>query len=164
MQIDNGWINVRSLYQYRHVDSTVLYVDMSLSKLCRDISTLSAVDKSTRYKGCNYYHAQTSAVCWGLGMDKWFNPTCYNGCNYLSMLGLSMLVKGATGAAHEWNTNSVVITPTHVSLPFIAVPSTGTVMTEMSDLLPFKFLSPLKPGSPYKWSWKSCEISRHFEC
>ena len=47
MQIDNGWINVRSLYQYRHVDSTVLYVDMSLSKLCRDISTLSAVDKST---------------------------------------------------------------------------------------------------------------------
>ena len=49
MQIDNGWINVRSLYQYRHVDSTVLYVDMSLSKLCRDISTLSDVDKSTTY-------------------------------------------------------------------------------------------------------------------
>ena len=24
---------------------------------------------------------------WSLGMDKWFNLTLYNGCNYLSMLG-----------------------------------------------------------------------------
>ena len=26
--------------------------------------------------------------CWSLGMDKLFYPTLYNGCNYLSMLGL----------------------------------------------------------------------------
>ena len=25
--------------------------------------------------------------CWSLGMDKWFYPTFYNGCNCLSMLG-----------------------------------------------------------------------------
>ena len=25
---------------------------------------------------------------WSLGMDKWFHPTLYNECNYLSMLGL----------------------------------------------------------------------------
>ena len=32
-------------------------------------------------------------------LDKKFHPTRYNGCNYLSMLGLklNMLVKGATG-------------------------------------------------------------------
>ena len=28
--------------------------------------------------------------CWILGMDKWFHPTLYNGCNYLSMLGLKL--------------------------------------------------------------------------
>ena len=27
---------------------------------------------------------------WNLGMDKWFHPTVYNGCNYLSMLGLKL--------------------------------------------------------------------------
>ena len=28
--------------------------------------------------------------CWSLGMDKWFHPTVYNGCDYLSMLGLKL--------------------------------------------------------------------------
>ena len=27
---------------------------------------------------------------WSLGMDKWFHPILYNGCNYLSMLGLKL--------------------------------------------------------------------------
>ena len=27
---------------------------------------------------------------WSLGMDKWFHSTLYNGCNYLSMLGLKL--------------------------------------------------------------------------
>ena len=27
---------------------------------------------------------------WSLGMDKYFHPTLYNGCNYLSMLGLKL--------------------------------------------------------------------------
>ena len=26
-----------------------------------------------------------------LGMDKWFHPTRYNGCNYLSMLGVTLI-------------------------------------------------------------------------
>ena len=30
-------------------------------------------------------------LCWSLGMDKSFHPTCYNGCNYLSMLGLKLI-------------------------------------------------------------------------
>ena len=34
---------------------------------------------------------------WSLGMDKWFHPTHYDGCNYLSMLGLK-LVKAAPDA------------------------------------------------------------------
>ena len=35
---------------------------------------------------------------WSLGMDKWFHTTLYNGCNYLSMLGLKlMLMKGDPG-------------------------------------------------------------------
>ena len=28
---------------------------------------------------------------WSLGMDKWFHPTLYNGCDYLSMLGLKLI-------------------------------------------------------------------------
>ena len=28
---------------------------------------------------------------WSLGMDKLFHPTHYNGCNYLSMLGLKLI-------------------------------------------------------------------------
>ena len=28
--------------------------------------------------------------CWSLGMDKKFHLTLYNGCNYLSMLGLKL--------------------------------------------------------------------------
>ena len=27
---------------------------------------------------------------WSLGMDKWFHPILYYGCNYLSMLGLKL--------------------------------------------------------------------------
>ena len=27
---------------------------------------------------------------WSLGMEKWFHPTLYNGCNYLSVLGLKL--------------------------------------------------------------------------
>ena len=28
---------------------------------------------------------------WSLEMDKWFHPTHFNGCNYLSMLGLRLI-------------------------------------------------------------------------
>ena len=28
---------------------------------------------------------------WGLGMEKLYHPTLYNGCNYLSMLGLKLI-------------------------------------------------------------------------
>ena len=34
---------------------------------------------------------------WCLGMDKEFHPTCYNGCNYLSMLGLKLIHIGENG-------------------------------------------------------------------
>ena len=33
-------------------------------------------------------------------MDKYFHPTLYWACDYLSMLGLTMLIKGATGVSH----------------------------------------------------------------
>ena len=44
-------------------------------------------------------HSQTGCNRWSLGMDKWFHPTLYNGCNYLSMLGLKWIQvsKGAPG-------------------------------------------------------------------
>ena len=29
--------------------------------------------------------------CWSLGMDKWFRPTHYWACDYLSMLGLKLI-------------------------------------------------------------------------
>ena len=29
--------------------------------------------------------------CWSLGMDKWFHPTHYWACDYLSMLGLKLI-------------------------------------------------------------------------
>ena len=32
--------------------------------------------------------------CWSLGMDKWFHPTLYNGCNYLSIQGLYLIHVG----------------------------------------------------------------------
>ena len=34
---------------------------------------------------------------WSLGMDKDFHPTLYNGCNYLSMLGLMFIHVSKTG-------------------------------------------------------------------
>ena len=36
---------------------------------------------------------------WSLGMDKWFHPTLYWACDYLSMLGLKLnhVSKGTTG-------------------------------------------------------------------
>ena len=70
MQIDNDWINVRSLYRYRHVYSTVLYIDMLLTKLRRDISTLSAVGKNTTYmimiysNRVSHYQWRCKWSCW----------------------------------------------------------------------------------------------------
>ena len=37
---------------------------------------------------------------WSLGMDKYFHPTHYNGCNYLSMLGLKLNHVSKRG--HRW--------------------------------------------------------------
>ena len=37
----------------------------------------------------NSFHSKKSQSpqnCWSLGMDEWFHPTLYNGCNYLPML------------------------------------------------------------------------------
>ena len=39
----------------------------------------------------SFIHSPTSMVVWSLGMDKLFNLTHYNGCNYLSMLGLNII-------------------------------------------------------------------------
>ena len=36
-------------------------------------------------------HSQIQRLhLWSLGMDKWFHLTIYNGCNYLSILGLKL--------------------------------------------------------------------------
>ena len=42
--------------------------------------------------GWNYLSIPKLQRCnrWSLGMDKWFHTTLYNGCNYLSMLGLKL--------------------------------------------------------------------------
>ena len=42
--------------------------------------------------GWNYLYIRKLQwlYCWSLGMDKEFHPTLYNGCNYLSMLGLKL--------------------------------------------------------------------------
>ena len=42
--------------------------------------------------GWNYLSITKLQQCnrWSLGMDKLFHPTVYNGCNYLSMLGLML--------------------------------------------------------------------------
>ena len=42
--------------------------------------------------GWNYLSIPKLQRCnrWSLGMDKQFHPTFYNGCNYLSMLGLKL--------------------------------------------------------------------------
>ena len=37
---------------------------------------------------------------WSLGMDKWFHPTFYNECNYLSMLGLKL--NHVSKRSHWW--------------------------------------------------------------
>ena len=41
--------------------------------------------------GWNYLHH------WSLGMDKELHPTHYNGCNYLSMLGLKLIHVSKSG-------------------------------------------------------------------
>ena len=42
--------------------------------------------------GWNYLSIPKLQRCsrWSLGMDKWFHPTLYNGCNYLSILCLKL--------------------------------------------------------------------------
>ena len=42
--------------------------------------------------GWNYLSIPKLQRCnrWSLGMDKYIHPTFYNGCNYLSMLGLKL--------------------------------------------------------------------------
>ena len=45
-------------------------------------------------------HSQASLHCWSLEMDKRFNSTLYNECDYLSMLQ-SVLVKGAPGVISQ---------------------------------------------------------------
>ena len=40
--------------------------------------------------------------CWSLGMDKLFHPTVYNGCNYLSMLGLKLNQVSKRGPWCQW--------------------------------------------------------------
>ena len=58
------------------------------------------------YCTCNYVRINDIYICmewnylsipklqrlhsWSLGMDKLFHPTCYNGCNNVSMLGLTL--------------------------------------------------------------------------
>ena len=40
---------------------------------------------------------------WSLGMDKWFHPTPYSTCNYLSMLGLQLIhVNKKAPGVSEW--------------------------------------------------------------
>ena len=41
----------------------------------------------------NYLSIPKLQLCnrWSLGMDKWFHPTLYNGCYYLSMLGFKLI-------------------------------------------------------------------------
>ena len=39
---------------------------------------------------------------WSLGMDKQFHPTLYNGCNYLSMLGLKLNRVSKRGYWPDW--------------------------------------------------------------
>ena len=42
--------------------------------------------------GWNYLSIPKLQRCnrWSLGMDKWFHPTLYHACDYLSMLGLGL--------------------------------------------------------------------------
>ena len=42
---------------------------------------------------------------WSLGMDKQFHPIFYNGCNYLSMLGLKLNHASKSGQWMIWNLN-----------------------------------------------------------
>ena len=43
------------------------------------------------YMSSTRLSVSTAAAPFYLGMDKWFHPTLYTGCNYISMLGLKLI-------------------------------------------------------------------------
>ena len=57
-------------------------------------------------------HSQTSTVQpLKFGMDKQFHPTLYNGCNYLSMLGIKLNHASERG---PWERDSFISVVTNI--------------------------------------------------
>ena len=79
---------------------------------------------------------------WSLGMDKGFHPTLYDGCNYLSMLGLNLIHVSKWGHGStkmiqitgiqrnlEESISDFIISTADGLVPFGASSSAGTIMT-----------------------------------
>ena len=57
------------------------------------------------YQWCN---------CWSLGMNKWFHPTLFNQCNYISMLGFKLIHLNKRGPRLiNCMRKIIMITPSH---------------------------------------------------
>ena len=69
---------------------------------------------------CYGFYLSIPKVLWcnrsRFGMDKWFHPTFYNGCNYLFMLIFCFII-AMCWFTFLWHVLTILRSPSHVSFP-----------------------------------------------
>ena len=71
---------------------------------------------------------------WGLGMDKWFHSTHYNGCNYLFMLGYKLTHVRKRGT--RWINSCIQVSQYGIDddLPFVKIYEKNIIVPHKSSV------------------------------